>query len=153
MSTPDPTPLDQSPRLAADDSPHDHAAAADPERDPGTDAGAAGPAEPVGPADIGPARALGERPPSPVAQGRLSGIQLSIVIVALMAGAALFLSGYSLGRQAATTPGTPGSEQAAFVPFWDTYHAITEQFAGAVVDRKTVIEGAIRGMIESLGDP
>ncbi len=70
-----------------------------------------------------------------------------------MAGAALFLSGYSLGRQAATTPGTPGDEQAAFVPFWDAYRAITEQYAGGDVDRKTVIEGAIRGMIESLGDP
>ena len=70
-----------------------------------------------------------------------------------MAGAALFLSGYSLGRQAETTPGTPGSEQAAFVPFWDAYRAITEQYAGGAVERKTVIEGAIRGMIDSLGDP
>jgi carboxyl-terminal processing protease len=84
---------------------------------------------------------------------RISGIHLSIAVVALMAGAALFLSGYSLGRQAATTPGTPGDEQAAFVPFWDAYRAITEQYAGGDVDRKTVIEGAIRGMIESLGDP
>jgi carboxyl-terminal processing protease len=91
--------------------------------------------------------------PAAPALRRISGIHLSIAVVALMAGAALFLSGYSLGRQAATTPGTPGDEQAAFVPFWDAYRAITEQYAGGDVDRKTVIEGAIRGMIESLGDP
>ena len=91
--------------------------------------------------------------PAAPAVRRISGIQLSIAVVALMAGAALFLSGYSLGRQAETTPGTPGNEQAAFVPFWDAYRAITEQYAGGDVDRKTVIEGAIRGMIESLGDP
>jgi carboxyl-terminal processing protease len=84
---------------------------------------------------------------------RISGIQLALVIVAVMAGGALFLSGYSLGRQVETTPGTPGTERAAFVPFWDAYRAITEQYAGGSVDRKTVVEGAIRGMIESLGDP
>ncbi len=84
---------------------------------------------------------------------RISGIQLAVAVVGLMAGAALFLSGYSLGRQAATTPGTPGDEQAAFVPFWDAYRAITEQYAGGDVDHKVVIEGAIRGMIDSLGDP
>ncbi len=84
---------------------------------------------------------------------RISGTQLSIIVVALMAGAALFLSGYSLGRQVETTPGTPGDERAAFVPFWDAYRAITEQYAGGSVDRKVVIEGAIRGMIDALGDP
>jgi carboxyl-terminal processing protease len=83
----------------------------------------------------------------------VTGTQLAVAVVALMAGAALFLSGYSLGRLAATTPGTPGDEQAAFVPFWDAYRAITEQYAGGEVDRKQVIEGAIRGMIDSLGDP
>ena len=106
-----------------------------------------------------PARpAAGALPAEPASaareqRARVSGIQLSIVIVGLMAGVALFMSGYSLGRQAATTPGTPGSEQEAFVPFWDTYRAITEQYAGGAVDRKAVIQGAIGGMIQALGDP
>ena len=91
-------------------------------------------------------------PPAPL-RPRISGTQLSIIVVALMAGAALFLSGYSLGRQVETTPGTPGGERAAFVPFWDAYRAVTEQYAGGSVDRKVVIEGAIRGMIDALGDP
>ncbi len=87
------------------------------------------------------------------ARARVSGVQLAIAVVGLMAGGALFLSGYSLGRQAETTPGTPGSEQQAFVPFWDAYRAITEQYAGGAVDRKAVIQGAIGGMIQALGDP
>ena len=45
-------------------------------------------------------------------------------------------------------PGTPGPRQAAFQPFWDAYHTITERYAGGEVDRKALIEGAIRGMIE-----
>lgn len=112
---------------------------------PGTDV----PTPPATPAaEPGPAAA-----PPRAQRARVSGIQLSIVVVALMAGAALFLSGYSLGRQADMTPGTPGSEQAAFVPFWDAYQAITEQYAGGAVDRKAVIQGAIGGMIQALGDP
>jgi carboxyl-terminal processing protease len=95
-------------------------------------------------------------PLTPVATRRpsfISGVHLALGVVALLAGAALFLSGYSLGRQAETTPGTPATEQQAFVPFWDAYRAITEQYAGGTVVRKTVIEGAIKGMIDSLGDP
>ena len=83
----------------------------------------------------------------------ISGIHVALAVVTLLAGAALFLSGYSLGRQAETTPGTPATEQQAFVPFWDAYRAITQQYAGGAVDRKLVIEGAIKGMIDSLGDP
>lgn len=91
------------------------------------------------------------QPPRP--RGGITSIHLSIAVVGLLAGAALFLSGFSLGRQAATTPGTPVSEEQAFAPFWDAYRAVTEHYAGGNVDRKTIIEGAIRGMIEALGDP
>ena len=93
------------------------------------------------------------RAPEPRPRGGITTVHLSIVVVGLLAGAALFLSGFSLGRQAATTPGTPVSEEQAFVPFWDAYRAVTEHYAGGDVDRKTIIEGAIRGMIEALGDP
>jgi carboxyl-terminal processing protease len=77
----------------------------------------------------------------------------SIVLVTLLAGGALFLSGYSMGRQSATEPGTPASEEDAFRPFWDTYQTITQRYAGGEVDRETLIQGAIKGMIGSLGDP
>ena len=84
---------------------------------------------------------------------RLPILHIAIVLVAVMAGGALFMSGYSMGRQGAVEPGTPVSEDEAFRPFWDTYHTIDERYAGGEVDRDELIQGAIRGMIESLEDP
>ena len=78
---------------------------------------------------------------------------MALALVAILAGGALFMSGYSLGRQAGSEPGTPVSEDEAFRPFWDTYHTITERYAGSEVDRDALIQGAIRGMIDSLEDP
>ena len=80
-------------------------------------------------------------------------LPLAIALVAILAGAALFLSGYSLGRQTAVEPGTPVGEDEAFRPFWDTYHSIQDRYAGGEVDRDALVQGAIRGMIEALGDP
>ncbi len=90
---------------------------------------------------------------APGPRRRVSMLTVSIAVVAILAGSALFVSGYSLGRQAAADPGTPASEGDAFAPFWETYHSISDRYAGGTVDRTTVIQGAIRGMIESLGDP
>jgi carboxyl-terminal processing protease len=80
-------------------------------------------------------------------------VVLALAVVAILAGAALFLSGYSLGRQDATTPGTAADEQELFQPFWDTYRAITERYAGGDVDEEALVEGAIKGLVEALGDP
>ncbi len=97
-------------------------------------------------------------PVTPVAPRSQSGrrlpvLALAMALVAILAGSALFMSGYSLGRQTAVEPGTPASEDAAFRPFWDTYHTINDRYAGGDVQRDTLIQGAIRGMIDSLGDP
>ena len=92
-------------------------------------------------------------PPPAAEPRRIPFLAISIALVAVMAGSALFLSGYSLGRQAATEPGTPPSQSEAFQPFWDTYHAINDRYAGGEVDRTKVVQGAIRGMIQALGDP
>ncbi len=73
--------------------------------------------------------------------------------MAVLAGSALFLSGYSMGLRTASDPGTPASQDTAFQPFWDTYHTIEDRYAGGSVDQTTVIQGAIRGMIGSLDDP
>ena len=80
-------------------------------------------------------------------------ISVAISVVALLSGSALFLSGYSMGRQSAVEPGTPGDEGMAFQPFWDTYHTIEDRYAGGPVDREAVVQGAIKGMIQSLDDP
>jgi len=92
-------------------------------------------------------------PPAQLAGRRLRALPLAIAVVVILGGSALFMSGYSMGRQAATQPGTPAGDQGAFVPFWDTYDTINERYAGGEVDRETLIQGAIRGMIDSLGDP
>ena len=80
-------------------------------------------------------------------------ISVAVAAIALLSGSALFISGYSMGRQSAVEPGTPGDDGMAFQPFWDTYHTIQERYAGGPVDRDVVVQGAIRGMIDSLEDP
>jgi carboxyl-terminal processing protease len=91
--------------------------------------------------------------PRPAEPRRTPFLAISIALIAVLAGSALFLSGYSLGRQATSEPGTPPSQSEAFQPFWDTYHAISDRYAGGEVDRTKVVQGAIRGMIQALGDP
>jgi carboxyl-terminal processing protease len=80
-------------------------------------------------------------------------LPLAIAVVAVLTGSTLFVSGYTMGRQATSDPGTPTSDIAAFEPFWDTYHTIRDRYAGSEVSREAVISGAIRGMINALGDP
>jgi len=89
----------------------------------------------------------------PHATSRFRAMPVAIAIVLVLGGSALFLSGYSMGRQAAVQPGTPAFESEAFQPFWDTYQTINDRYAGGDVEREALIQGAIRGMIEALGDP
>lgn len=102
------------------------------------------------PADSGTAAVLA--PTAPPSR-RSTTLVAALALIAIIAGGALFLSGWTLGRQAALTPGTPVDEAAAFQPFWDAYRAVSDRYAGGDVDRKTIIEGAIKGMIGALGDP
>lgn len=96
-------------------------------------------------------------PPTPAIpaapRSKLPVLSLSIALVAILAGGALFMSGYAMGRQMALEPGTPATASETFKPFWDTYRAITQRYAGGDVDEPVLIGGAIRGMIEALGDP
>lgn len=80
-------------------------------------------------------------------------LAIAVVLVAVLAGGALFMSGYMVGHRSATDPGTPVSDDQAFQPFWDTYHFIQDRYAGGDVDREAIIQGAIKGMISALGDP
>ena len=109
-----------------------------------------------------PATGLGVAPPDPAAtilppatpaRRPIPFLAISFVLVAILAGSALFMSGYTMGRQTAVEPGTPRSEADAFQPFWDTYHTIGERYAGGDVDRGALIQGAIKGMIDALDDP
>ncbi len=137
---------------------------ADPEPATGTDIAAApepvlepvpgiAAAAPSGPAVAGPTASAAPAVPSARASRRPSILVVATVVVAILAGSALFMSGYTMGLQTSSEPGTPASEDAAFQPFWDTYHTINDRYAGGEVDRDVLIQGAIRGMIAALGDP
>jgi carboxyl-terminal processing protease len=91
--------------------------------------------------------------PPPAASRHAIVLSMAIAIVAVLAGSGLFLSGYTLGQRAASEPSTPISEADAFRPFWDTYHTITDTYAGSEIERETLIQGAIKGMVGALGDP
>jgi carboxyl-terminal processing protease len=114
---------------------------------------AAGAPIPSGAQPLAPTPAPAPPVPPRTSDRTVAIVAVALAVVAILAGAALFLSGYSLGRQTATTPGTASDEQALFQPFWDTYRAVTERYAGGDVDRKALVEGAIKGMVEALGDP
>ncbi len=105
--------------------------------------------------DAGPGSAIEAAPAAGLETSprRVPVLALSIVVVALMAGTGLFLSGYSLGSQQASTPGTSAADADLFAPFWEAYHAITERYAGGDVDRKALVEGATKGLFGALGDP
>jgi carboxyl-terminal processing protease len=80
-------------------------------------------------------------------------LAVALVLVTVMGGGALFLSGYSIGRDQGRTPGSDVSDAQAWQPFWDVYDAIRSRYPLDPVDRKTLVEGAIRGLVESVGDP
>jgi carboxyl-terminal processing protease len=73
-------------------------------------------------------------------------------VVAVLAGSALFVSGFTLGRQETATPGTSDTLQQRFEPFWDAFHKIETDYIGSV-DEKKLVEGAIDGMFKAIGDP
>jgi carboxyl-terminal processing protease len=123
-----------------------------PAADPGADAVPAPTPEPLpdplAAPVVTPVQAVVPRMPR-----RVSTLSVAIVIVAVLTGGALFMSGYTMGIRASEQPGTPVSEEQAFEPFWDTYHTVTDRYAGGDVDRNALIQGAIKGMIDALGDP
>jgi carboxyl-terminal processing protease len=78
---------------------------------------------------------------------------MAMVVVAVLAGGALFVSGFLVGQRSAEQPGTPVANADAFQPFWDSYDTILKRFALGGEDQKSLVNGAIKGMVDSLGDP
>lgn len=95
--------------------------------------------------------------PAPVAVARRPSrgavLGTALVVVAILGGAALFMSGYTLGREEGLTPGTSATDDAAFKGFWDSYNAVRTQYALDRPGTQTLVEGAIKGMVEAVGDP
>jgi carboxyl-terminal processing protease len=94
-------------------------------------------------------------PAPPVAETRRGApvLALAVALVAILAGGALFMSGFLVGERLAEQPGTPAGRADSFQPFWDTYQTIERRYAGGDIDEQALVRGAIRGMVEALGDP
>jgi carboxyl-terminal processing protease len=90
---------------------------------------------------------------APIERRRGWPFAFSMVLVAVLGGGALFMSGYSVGRDQARAPGSSVTEADAWKPFWNVYDAVTTRYPLDPVERSTLIEGAIRGLVESVGDP
>jgi carboxyl-terminal processing protease len=99
-------------------------------------------------------------PPAPPAEpaeprapsvGR-SSLYLAAFLVVAIAGAALFVSGFTLGRLQAATPGTSDARQQLFQPFWDAYNDVAANYVGEL-DEPILVQGAIKGVFSALDDP
>ena len=96
-----------------------------------------------------------------------------IAFAALIIGGMLTLSGFVFGQFAShygyslpglTTQDTPGTPESALnlpatdreqlaAPFWEAWELVQKNYVDQPVDQEKMMQGAIRGMIESLGDP
>ncbi len=47
---------------------------------------------------------------------------------------------------------TPGDLQTLFTPFWEAWNVVHQQYVDQPVDDQKLMQGAIRGMMDSLGD-
>jgi carboxyl-terminal processing protease len=58
----------------------------------------------------------------------------------------------SPGVQPEQQSATPSELQTLFVPFWEAWNVVHEQFVDQPVDDQALMQGAIRGMMDALGD-
>ena len=95
-----------------------------------------------------------------------------IVLVVIFVGTASFAGGFVTGHfvpllqmrniplpaPALSTPSgdqqsaTPQDLQTLFTPFWETWTIIHTQYVDQPVDNQKLLQGAIKGMVDSLGD-
>jgi carboxyl-terminal processing protease len=80
-------------------------------------------------------------------------IAVATALVSILAGIALFVSGFFVGQRFVEQPGTPVAAQQDFQSFWDTYNTVLKRYAGGAIDQQALVRGAIKGMVDALGDP
>ncbi|MCA9980851.1 MAG: S41 family peptidase [Anaerolineales bacterium] len=75
-------------------------------------------------------------------------------------GMVLFVSGYMLGQSRyapismiGLVDTTPTEVREEFVPFWEVYDYLNEEYYDQPLDQSQLVEGAINGMLATLGDP
>ena len=102
--------------------------------------------------DAPPHRPASDRAPERTRE-RIRHLPWFIAIVAILGGSGLFLSGFALGAQRASTPGTPASRPGRLPAVLGHVQLDRERLRPRPVSRQTLVEGAIKGMIDALGDP
>lgn len=91
-------------------------------------------------------------PPNPRPLSSRSSTLLALLVVFVLGGGALFVSGFTLGRLAGATPGTTDANQDLFRPFWDAYTDVSTNYVGKIAPH-LLVEGAIKGVFDTLKDP
>jgi carboxyl-terminal processing protease len=115
----------------------------------------AGASDPAGSEVIPPSPTEPVQPPVGRGSSAVRGpiLAIAMVVVSVLAGGALFFSGWLVGQRSVQQPGTPVADEQAFQPFWDSYDTITKRFALGGETQQSLVDGAIKGMVDSLGDP
>lgn len=76
--------------------------------------------------------------------------------VAFVLSVMMFAAGYALATWQANDPArqanTPGSLAQTFAPFWETWNLVHEEYYRQPVSDTLLVQGAIQGMLQSLGD-
>ncbi len=81
-------------------------------------------------------------------------------VVTFLMGLLLFGSGYMLGQSRyapismiGLVDTTPAEVRETFVPFWEVYDYLNNNYFDQPLDQEMLVEGAIRGMLATLDDP
>jgi carboxyl-terminal processing protease len=97
----------------------------------------------------------------------LSGLAVLILLITFSSGTVLgysanklapslnlpFLAPVSAKSPASASNGGSTNLDQLFTPFWETWKIVHDQYVDQPVDDLTLMRGAIRGMLDSLGDP
>ena len=83
---------------------------------------------------------------------------LVVIAIFLLVGACA--SGFIMGRVTTAanlfnglTSSTDKDTDELFVPFWEAWDLVNQYYVEQPVDEEKMMQGAIRGMLDSLGDP
>ena len=81
-----------------------------------------------------------------------------VTLVAVILVASAFVGGFALSRQlfpAASLPdgGAPAEWQTNFPVFWEAWNYVHQDFYKPDIDDSALVNGAVAGMVDSLGDP